>query len=301
MTSRSRWWWRRRRSAAVSLGHRVTRPRTRYDSAHEARHRRTPQRGQDHGLQRAHQRQRAGDRLRLLRGRGQPRRRAGARRSRSTACTRRSRRPSACTRRSTWSTSPAWPVARAGEGLGARFLADIRGVDAVAHVVRGFDNPEVAFVRDRIDPMADVQDVETELILSDVELVERRRDKTAKAARSGDKAAQKEMELLARITATLEEGGFARTVERSQGRGAGLSRARAGHRAAGAVRAQHRRGPPRNRGGRGRRPRRLREGPRRRGRRPAGQARGRARRARRPPRRPSSAASSASPAAASTT
>ena len=103
-----------------------------------------------------------------------------------------------------------------GEGLGARFLADIRGVDALAHVVRGFDNAEVGFVRERIDPMADVQDVETELILSDLELVERRRDKTAKAARSGDKAAQKEMELLARITAALEEGDFSRTVERGK-------------------------------------------------------------------------------------
>jgi len=103
-----------------------------------------------------------------------------------------------------------------GEGLGARFLAEIRGVDALAHVVRAFDNPEVAFVRDHIDPLADVRDVETELILSDIELIERRKDKTAKAARSGDKAAQKEMVVLDRVVATLGDGAFARTVERGK-------------------------------------------------------------------------------------
>ena len=72
------------------------------------------------------------------------------------------------------------------QGLGSRFLADIREVDAVAHVVRAFENPEVAFPRAAIDPVADVEAVETELVLSDLELVERRRDKTVKAARAGD-------------------------------------------------------------------------------------------------------------------
>jgi len=106
--------------------------------------------------------------------------------------------------------------ANRGEGLGARFLADIRGVDALAHVVRAFDNPEVAFAREAIDPLADIQDVETELILSDLELVERRRDKTAKVVRSGDKTAQKEMAVLERLAAALEEGGFAAAAERSK-------------------------------------------------------------------------------------
>lgn len=102
------------------------------------------------------------------------------------------------------------------EGLGTRFLADIRGVDAIAHVVRAFHNPEVAFARSAIDPLADVQDVETELILSDLEQVERRREKTGKAARSGDKAAQKEMAVLDRVAAALGEGGTARSVERGK-------------------------------------------------------------------------------------
>ena len=90
-----------------------------------------------------------------------------------------------------------------GEGLGNRFLADIRGVDAVAHVIRVFENPEVAHVSDTLDPRADVDLVETELVLSDVELVERRLDKTRKAARSGDKAAKHELEVLEALNAAL--------------------------------------------------------------------------------------------------
>ena len=102
-----------------------------------------------------------------------------------------------------------------GEGLGNRFLADIRGVDAVAHVVRVFSNAEVAHVRDENDPLADVELVETELVLSDLELVERRIDKTRKAARSGDKAAGRELAVLEALVAALLEGKIARAVERS--------------------------------------------------------------------------------------
>ena len=104
-----------------------------------------------------------------------------------------------------------------GQALGRRFLADIREVDAVAHVVRAFDNPEVAFPRQTIDPVADVEAVETELILSDLELVERRRDKTVKAARSGDRAAQQELEALDRLAGALGDGERARAVERAPG------------------------------------------------------------------------------------
>ena len=100
------------------------------------------------------------------------------------------------------------------QGLGSRFLADIREVDAVAHVVRAFENPEVAFPRAAIDPVADVEAVETELVLSDLELVERRRDKTVKAARAGDAAAKKEMAVLERLAAGLIEGHRAREIER---------------------------------------------------------------------------------------
>ena len=101
-----------------------------------------------------------------------------------------------------------------GQGLGSRFLSDIREVDAVAHVVRAFANPEVAFPRDTIDPVADVEAVETELILSDLELGERRRDKTSKAARAGDRQAQKELTVLERCAAELVEGRRARQIER---------------------------------------------------------------------------------------
>ena len=101
-----------------------------------------------------------------------------------------------------------------GEGLGNRFLADIRGVDAVAHVIRVFANPEVAHVRGTVDPRADVELVETELVLGDLELVERRIDKTRKAARSGDKAAQRELATLEDLLAALQQGRLARSVER---------------------------------------------------------------------------------------
>ncbi len=102
-----------------------------------------------------------------------------------------------------------------GEGLGNRFLADIRGVDAIAHVVRVFDNEEVAHVREGADPRADVDLVEMELVLSDLELVERRVEKTRKAARSGNKEAVRELELLERLIAELEQGRLARTFERA--------------------------------------------------------------------------------------
>ena len=101
-----------------------------------------------------------------------------------------------------------------GEGLGNRFLADIRGVDAVAHVIRVFANPEVAHVRETADPRADVDLVELELVLGDLELVERRIDKTRKAARSGDKAARRELTTLEDLLAALQQGRLARSVER---------------------------------------------------------------------------------------
>ena len=100
-----------------------------------------------------------------------------------------------------------------GEGLGLRFLADIRGVDAVAHVLRAFEDPDVPHVRPELDPIADADDVETELVLSDLELVERRLQKTGKAAKAGDKAAQKEVATLEKLAAALREGQRARSVE----------------------------------------------------------------------------------------
>jgi len=101
-----------------------------------------------------------------------------------------------------------------GEGLGNAFLAAIRGVDAVVHVVRAFDDPDVAHVRDRIDPFADVELVETELVLSDYDLLERRTVKTGKAARAGDRDAQREMAVLEPLLALLQDGTQARFFER---------------------------------------------------------------------------------------
>lgn len=104
-----------------------------------------------------------------------------------------------------------------GEGLGNAFLAAIRGVDAVVHVVRAFDDPDVAHVREGIDPLADVELVETELVLSDFDIVERRAAKTAKAARSGDKQAQREMAVLEPLLAGLQEGGLSRFLPHGSG------------------------------------------------------------------------------------
>jgi GTP-binding protein YchF len=100
-----------------------------------------------------------------------------------------------------------------GEGLGLRFLADIRGVDAVAHVLRAFEDPDVPHARHALDPIADAEDVETELVLSDLELVERRLQKTGKAAKAGDRTAQKEAATLERLAVALREGRRARSVE----------------------------------------------------------------------------------------
>jgi GTP-binding protein YchF len=102
-----------------------------------------------------------------------------------------------------------------GEGLGNRFLADIRGVDAVAHVIRVFDNSDVAHVRESIDPREDVELVETELVLSDLDLVERRIEKSRKAARTGDRTAQHELATLEGLAAALQQGRLARDVERT--------------------------------------------------------------------------------------
>jgi GTP-binding protein YchF len=110
---------------------------------------------------------------------------------------------------------PAAGAAGPSGGLGSRFLADIRSVDAVAHVLRAFENPDVPHTHEGLDPIGDAELVETELVLSDLEIVERRMQKSAKAAKSGDRAAQKEMALLDRLAAALRAGGRARSVERA--------------------------------------------------------------------------------------
>ena len=91
-----------------------------------------------------------------------------------------------------------------GEGLGNQFLANIRETDAIAHVVRCFEHPDVIHVADRVDPAADVEVINTELALADLETVDRALQRAAKAAKSGDKAAVARRELLERLLPLLD-------------------------------------------------------------------------------------------------
>ncbi len=96
--------------------------------------------------------------------------------------------------------------AHRGEGLGNRFLAHIREVDAVAHAVRCFSAPDVPHVRPELDPVADIALVNTELILADLEAVERRKERIGKAARSGDREKARELEVLLKVEDGLRRG-----------------------------------------------------------------------------------------------
>ncbi|MGM0584701.1 MAG: redox-regulated ATPase YchF [Pseudomonadota bacterium] len=100
-----------------------------------------------------------------------------------------------------------------GEGLGNQFLANIREVDAIAHVLRCFEEGDVAHVEGRVDPVADAETIETELMLSDLESIERRINNLARKIRGGDKEAVQQDRLLRAAKAALEEGRPARTVE----------------------------------------------------------------------------------------
>jgi len=100
-----------------------------------------------------------------------------------------------------------------GEGLGNQFLANIREVDAIAHVVRCFEGSDVTHVEGRIDPIADIETVETELMLSDLESLERRVDGLGKKAKSGDKEAMEALDLINRALVLLRDGKPARLTE----------------------------------------------------------------------------------------
>ncbi len=99
-----------------------------------------------------------------------------------------------------------------GEGLGNKFLAHIRDVDAIAHVVRCFEGTDVTHVEGKVDPKRDIETVELELILADLETVEKRWEKAARAARLGDKKAQVEHGLLERLKAAFDAERPARTI-----------------------------------------------------------------------------------------
>ena len=109
-----------------------------------------------------------------------------------------------------------------GEGLGNKFLANIREVDAVVHVVRCFEDENVIHVDGTVDPARDIETVNLELILSDLEILERRIDKTRKAAK-GDKSLEAEVALLERLKTHLESGLPARTFKTDEKEAAVIS------------------------------------------------------------------------------
>src|ERR1700674_208557 len=101
-----------------------------------------------------------------------------------------------------------------GEGLGNQFLATIREVDAIAHVVRCFEDTDVTHVEGRIDPLADIETVETELMLADLDSLERRVDALEKKARGSDKEAKETLDLVQRALVLLRDGKPARLLPR---------------------------------------------------------------------------------------
>ncbi|MBV9360877.1 MAG: redox-regulated ATPase YchF [Betaproteobacteria bacterium] len=104
-----------------------------------------------------------------------------------------------------------------GEGLGNKFLANIRETDAIAHVVRCFDDPNVIHVAGKVDPISDIETINTELALADLEAVERQLSKNEKLAQTGgDKEAQRLVAALKKVQAVLDAGRPARTAELSK-------------------------------------------------------------------------------------
>ncbi len=99
-----------------------------------------------------------------------------------------------------------------GEGLGNKFLANIREVDAIVHVVRCFENDDIVHVEGSIDPARDIETINLELILSDMEILDRRIDKTQKMLKA-DKKYQAELDFFKRVRETLDAGKSARSVE----------------------------------------------------------------------------------------
>ncbi len=99
-----------------------------------------------------------------------------------------------------------------GEGLGNKFLSHIREVDAIVHIVRCFDDPNIIHVDGNPDPMRDIETIELELIFSDIESVEKRIEKASKAAKGKDKQSIIELELLNKIKTALDNGKSARSV-----------------------------------------------------------------------------------------
>ncbi len=103
-----------------------------------------------------------------------------------------------------------------GEGLGNKFLANIRETDAIAHVVRCFENDDVVHVSGRVDPLADIEVINTELALADLESVEKSLDKATRQARTGDKKILARKELLERLRDHLDSGQPVRSFDATE-------------------------------------------------------------------------------------
>lgn len=100
-----------------------------------------------------------------------------------------------------------------GEGLGNQFLGHIREVDAIAHVVRCFEDENITHVSGRVDPLSDIETINLELIFADLDSVERRIDRIVRKVKAGDKEAKLELDVLEKLKAAFEEGNSARSVE----------------------------------------------------------------------------------------
>jgi len=101
-----------------------------------------------------------------------------------------------------------------GEGLGNQFLATIREVDAIAHVVRCFEDGDITHVEGRVAPLADIDTIETELMLADLDSLEKRVDNLTKKAKGGDKDSKEQLDLVNRALTLLRDGKPARFLER---------------------------------------------------------------------------------------
>src|SRR6201991_5034908 len=99
-----------------------------------------------------------------------------------------------------------------GEGLGNKFLAHIREVDAIAHVVRCFENTDVVHVSGKIDPISDIETIDTELALADLDSVEKALNRVERAAKANDKEARAKRPVLQKLAAGLNEGKSARAL-----------------------------------------------------------------------------------------
>ena len=109
--------------------------------------------------------------------------------------------------------------AHRGEGLGNQFLANIRETDAIVHVVRAHSDESVVHPEGKVDPLADIETIETELVYADLEQAERRRDRVVRTARGGDRHAVAEADWLGRVIEALQAGQPARTVPWVSGTG----------------------------------------------------------------------------------